>query len=641
MTTRFRVSCNSDSAESENVCSKWKQPSSSPVSLPNPSSVFGSGPPAILRIQLLSDPPVEGCEITPYVLLSNVNSSVGGSHHSGGGSLPNGASPLKINGTKVDTGDENGVRYRWYRCLHRRVCSYPACPSGADGDAKAKYAKLQCAVCAKLRCSLQESYFCSVECFQAAWPKHKYNHPPQALAKHARPWNRPLDEMQDEEDAVSRGGDNSKAASSAGIENELDGGVWLEVGRSKIYVPVREDVGRVLKFEVAPVTRDGTVIGRVESIETSPVLPAPPPPPERRMVVLPSMYSKPVVGTTFKFLTYNVLAEIYAGQNMYPYCPGWALGWNYRKKNLIRELLTNRADIMCLQEVQCDAFEDFFRPEMSKYGYDAVYKQKTREAMGADGKMDGCSIFFKRDRFALRERHVIEYNQQAIEHAAAMKLSSPALNRMLKDNVGVVVVLEVLPDPTRPQPSRPGRTRDLICVANTHVYWDPDYADVKLWQTHVFLQEVERICRTPRPGSDGFLPVVIGGDFNSLPDSGVHELLARGRISPNHPDLSYDTYGILGAGPMRLNLSHNIQLRDVFAEVAEELPQMPKYTNFTGHFVGEIDYVLYTPDRFRLRSFLHTIPEEVLCDLTALPSQQFSSDHISLLVEFEYFSGGK
>jgi hypothetical protein len=29
--------------------------------------------------------------------------------------------------------------------------------------------------------------------------------------------------------------------------------------------------------------------------------------------------------------TYNVLAEIYATQQMYPYCDHWALSWNYRK----------------------------------------------------------------------------------------------------------------------------------------------------------------------------------------------------------------------------------------------------------------------------------------------------------------------
>jgi hypothetical protein len=36
-------------------------------------------------------------------------------------------------------------------------------------------------------------------------------------------------------------------------------------------------------------------------------------------------------GLKFRVATYNVLAEIYATQTMYPYCDHWALTWNYRK----------------------------------------------------------------------------------------------------------------------------------------------------------------------------------------------------------------------------------------------------------------------------------------------------------------------
>jgi CCR4-NOT transcription complex subunit 6 len=33
------------------------------------------------------------------------------------------------------------------------------------------------------------------------------------------------------------------------------------------------------------------------------------------------------------------------------------LAWPYRKQNLLRELLTRRPDIMCLQEVQSDHYK--------------------------------------------------------------------------------------------------------------------------------------------------------------------------------------------------------------------------------------------------------------------------------------------
>jgi CCR4-NOT transcription complex subunit 6 len=62
---------------------------------------------------------------------------------------------------------------------------------------------------------------------------------------------------------------------------------------------------------------------------------------------------------------------------MYHYCPPWALSWAYRKQALLREILHQRADIVCLQEVQNDHYEEWFMPEMQKAGYTAVFKTKT------------------------------------------------------------------------------------------------------------------------------------------------------------------------------------------------------------------------------------------------------------------------
>lgn len=57
----------------------------------------------------------------------------------------------------------------------------------------------------------------------------------------------------------------------------------------------------------------------------------------------------------------------------------------YRKTNLLRELLEAGADVLCLQEVQSDAYQQFFQPHLSEKGYDGLYKAKTRE--GAMGKV--------------------------------------------------------------------------------------------------------------------------------------------------------------------------------------------------------------------------------------------------------------
>jgi mRNA deadenylase 3'-5' endonuclease subunit Ccr4 len=62
---------------------------------------------------------------------------------------------------------------------------------------------------------------------------------------------------------------------------------------------------------------------------------------------------------------------------------------------------------MCLQEVQGDHFENFFQPRLAAHGFDGVFKPKTRDALGDNpNAVDGCAIFFRRDRFALIEQYV-------------------------------------------------------------------------------------------------------------------------------------------------------------------------------------------------------------------------------------------
>lgn len=48
-------------------------------------------------------------------------------------------------------------------------------------------------------------------------------------------------------------------------------------------------------------------------------------------------------------MCYNVLCDKYATRQLYGYCPSWALSWDYRKKNIMQEILGCNADIISLQ----------------------------------------------------------------------------------------------------------------------------------------------------------------------------------------------------------------------------------------------------------------------------------------------------
>jgi hypothetical protein len=70
------------------------------------------------------------------------------------------------------------------------------------------------------------------------------------------------------------------------------------------------------------------------------------------------------------------------------------------------------ADVVCLQEVQSDAFEADIQPFFASRGYEALYKMKTRE-VGLQGKVDGCAVFFKKARLQLKSYYQLELNEVA------------------------------------------------------------------------------------------------------------------------------------------------------------------------------------------------------------------------------------
>lgn len=112
----------------------------------------------------------------------------------------------------------------------------------------------------------------------------------------------------------------------------------------------------------------------------------------------------------------------------------------------MRDIRNYDCDIVCLQEVQQNHFDSFFNPEMTKKGYEGIYKMKTREAMGEDPKcVDGCAVFYKKDRFAVMEQYAIEFNEAAkgsFENSPGDWRSK--LRRLSKGNVALVCVLEEL-----------------------------------------------------------------------------------------------------------------------------------------------------------------------------------------------------
>jgi mRNA deadenylase 3'-5' endonuclease subunit Ccr4 len=91
---------------------------------------------------------------------------------------------------------------------------------------------------------------------------------------------------------------------------------------------------------------------------------------------------------SFRIASYNVLADSYVNPRWYPNVDPDVLRWDRRKFALAERVMRLDADIICLQEVETDAYSLIEQSLVAK-GYDGVYAKK-----GCD-KPDGCAVFFR------------------------------------------------------------------------------------------------------------------------------------------------------------------------------------------------------------------------------------------------------
>ncbi|XP_076936469.1 carbon catabolite repressor protein 4 homolog 1-like [Bidens hawaiensis] len=575
---------------------------------------------SVLRVHLPSEIPIVGCELSPYVLLRGADQTV-----------------FADDVAESAPVDGQFLRYKWYR-IHsdKKVTICSIHPS--------EQATLQCVGCVKAKIPVAKSYHCSPKCFSDAWQHHR--------VLHERATSAVNENGNEEEEIFGRFNNNNNIISQslsngastplypAAVTHRNGGETWFEVGRLKTYTPTADDIGHVLKFECVVVDVESkSTVGSANTLLTSRVIPAPSPSP-RRLVSVSN--ADVAVGSldsgTFTVLSYNILSDTFATGDMFSYCPSWALSWPYRRQNLLREIVGYRADIVCLQEIQSDHFEEFFAPELDKHGYQALYKKKTTEVFnGSVMTIDGCATFFRRDRFSHVKKYEVEFNKAAQSLTDALVPSAQkktALNRLVKDNVALIVVLEA--KFSNYGVDNPGK-RQLVCVANTHVNVQQDLKDVKLWQVHTLLKGLEKIA------ASADIPMLVCGDFNSVPGSAPHALLAMGKVNPMHPDLAVDPLGILRP---TTKLTHTLPLVSAYSSFArigsyeqqkkrvDPTTNEPLFTNCTRDFIGTLDYIFYSADSLSVESLLELLDEDSLRKDTALPSPEWSSDHIALMAEF-------
>ncbi|CAJ2676175.1 unnamed protein product [Trifolium pratense] len=337
----------------------------------------------------------------------------------------------------------------------------------------------------------------------------------------------------------------------------------------------------------------------------------------------------------FTVASYNILADRNASQHadLYVNIPSRYINWDRRQKILSDELFQWNPDIICLQEV-----DKYFELSniLVKAGYAGSYKRRTGDTS------DGCAMFWKADKFQVLDEESIQYKDIG-----------------LRDNVAQLLVFEMHGSDSR-----------RLVVGNIHILYNPNRGEVKLGQIRFLSSKAqtlsEKWCNAP---------VILAGDFNSTPESGIYKFLSSSELNIklyDRKELSGQKRcrpaQVLGekketVGPFNLldglldcwtdeevktatgdsecHLAvHPLKLNSSYATVNGSASTRgfngePLATSYHSKFLGTVDYLWYSDGILPTR-VLDTVSISDLLRVGGLPCKKVGSDHLALVSEFSF-----
>lgn len=204
-------------------------------------------------------------------------------------------------------------------------------------------------------------------------------------------------------------------------------------------------------------------------------------------------------GLKLTILTYNMLAQALIRRKLFP-TSGTALKWSNRSQRLSSEIGHYNADIVCLQELDFDQFNSYWKKEFTKMGYSYQYHR-------SGVKRHGVAILYKTSLFKLEHYNYIDYDSTVTPGVATSTQTQ---------NVGLLAYLK-FQDSVKS--SNPGLSRDGIIVGTTHLFWHPFGTFERTRQTYIVLLRLKEFTKMVHLlcGAQETFYRFFAGDFNAQP----------------------------------------------------------------------------------------------------------------------------
>lgn len=205
--------------------------------------------------------------------------------------------------------------------------------------------------------------------------------------------------------------------------------------------------------------------------------------------------------TSFTAVTWNILAQAYVFADRYPQCSPEALDAKARRALLVRRARSLEADILCLQEVEADCFQQL-ESEIFAATHTGFLALKP-------GRPEGCALFVSKRHFEWLEHWTVN----------AEKGDSLAVAARVKHSSGLE-----------------------LAIASAHLNWEADSVPKERHRGLVLLEQL-LAGRSRAPNATW----LFAGDFNAISQSVVLErAYAAGMAESCRAQRPWDTCNING-----------------------------------------------------------------------------------------------
>jgi len=303
-------------------------------------------------------------------------------------------------------------------------------------------------------------------------------------------------------------------------------------------------------------------------------------------------------------------------QILFP-CHNVGINSNYRNKLVAKELIGYNAHIICLQDVDSNAYSQFYFPFFDENGFEGQFSNYEL------GYEYGLACFWKKENFERLEVETIVLEESLKAEKENKKVLKKINNnkKLSKYMFSHKTHMQVISLKSIKHPER------AIVIGNAQLV--DKFKSVRLLQTSAILQKLDKSVTKLYDAKQGFtVGVVCVGDFKCRPQSGIYELICEGSIPKFHPDwkdfISDDKLEMVLESPLEMDSAYG---------------PSQKYTTYSNKSGDWSDYIFYDKDILEVTKIIPFPTEDEWKKYGQLPNTVLPSTHLACIADIRYKAG--